>query len=265
LIYASYLGGTGSDVIQGIGLDPAGNVYVAGATASPDFPVTFTAVQKSGSSACNQTFAFATKLVSFASPTSFLAYSTYLGGSAGYAQGVAVDALGHAYVVQNAGALFQTLNPFPNGGGSWHGATDIGIIELDPSGAMLSASLLGGSDFDFADGIALDANGNLYVAGHTVSTDFPTLNAEQSKPGGGIPYDAVVAKLSLSTDAGAMSDAGPSSDAGPGDAGASALDAGSAAVLVGWSCASTSSTGPAALLLLAVWALLRRRAIVARG
>jgi hypothetical protein len=39
LLYATYLGGTGSDTASGVALDPSGNVYIAGWTLSPDFPV----------------------------------------------------------------------------------------------------------------------------------------------------------------------------------------------------------------------------------
>ena len=45
LEYSSYLGGSEADDTVGIGLDPSGNVYVAGSTRSPDSPVTFGAFQ----------------------------------------------------------------------------------------------------------------------------------------------------------------------------------------------------------------------------
>ena len=40
LLFSTYLGGTGDDAANGLALDSAGNVYVAGDTFSPDFPVT---------------------------------------------------------------------------------------------------------------------------------------------------------------------------------------------------------------------------------
>ena len=39
-LYTTYLGGSGSDVAQGIALDTAENIYLTGATQSDDFPVT---------------------------------------------------------------------------------------------------------------------------------------------------------------------------------------------------------------------------------
>jgi len=46
LLYATYLGGRGGDLIRSIALGPKGEVYLVGSTSSPDFPVTANAVQK---------------------------------------------------------------------------------------------------------------------------------------------------------------------------------------------------------------------------
>jgi hypothetical protein len=39
LLYATYLGGSGTDTASGIAIDPSGNVYFGGWTLSPNFPV----------------------------------------------------------------------------------------------------------------------------------------------------------------------------------------------------------------------------------
>jgi hypothetical protein len=46
LIYATYLGGSGEDVGMAIAVDASGNAWVAGYTASANFPVTPNALQK---------------------------------------------------------------------------------------------------------------------------------------------------------------------------------------------------------------------------
>jgi hypothetical protein len=46
LIYSTYFGGTEVDIIRGVSISPAGNVWVGGRTASPNLPVTNDAFQK---------------------------------------------------------------------------------------------------------------------------------------------------------------------------------------------------------------------------
>src|SRR5262249_28646421 len=92
LLYSTYLGGSGFDVAGGITVDGAGNTYVAGNTASPNFPTTTGALQTvhGGSNA------FVAKLNAAGNA---LLYSTYLGGSGqDGASGIAVDGAGNAYV-----------------------------------------------------------------------------------------------------------------------------------------------------------------------
>jgi hypothetical protein len=66
-------------------------------------------------------------------------------------------------------------------------------IVIDP---ILQSTYLGGSNGDYANAIAIHpTSGDVYVAGHTYSTNFPnTSGGAQSSYGGGT-YDAFVAKL----------------------------------------------------------------------
>lgn len=84
-----------------------------------------------------------------------LAYSTYFGGSGGdFANGIAVDADGNAYVTGATNSL-----------GRWD--TDAFVMKLDPTGSkLLYASYFDGYGFDdTGNGIAVDAKGNAYVTG----------------------------------------------------------------------------------------------------
>lgn len=66
--------------------------------------------------------------------------------------------------------LFASGNA-PNSG-------DAFVTKLNPSGSgLLFSTLLGGTNDDFGNGIAVDGNGNIAIAGSTFSTDFPTVNA----------------------------------------------------------------------------------------
>jgi hypothetical protein len=117
LVYSTYLGGTGKDTYgdygQGIAVDQNGQIFVTGATASPDFP-TLNAIQPRLRGSVQN--AFVTSL----SPGGGLLYSTYLGGSwIDLGGGIAVDAAGSAYVTGWAwSADFPTANalqPVRNG------------------------------------------------------------------------------------------------------------------------------------------------------
>jgi hypothetical protein len=187
LVYSTYLGGSDNDVGQSIAVDSSGNAYIAGGTTSSDFP-TMNPFQSANGGASD---AFVAKLDATGSA---LVYSTYLGGS-GYDQGygIAVDSSGKAYVTgQTASTDFPTVNPLqPAYGG---GAYDAFVAELTSTGsALVYATYLGGSDYDFGHGIAVDSSGNAYIAGQTASTNFPTKNPFQPAKGG--QADAFVAQL----------------------------------------------------------------------
>jgi hypothetical protein len=193
LVYSTYLGGSRGDVGGGIAVDTWGHAYVTGVTDSLDFP-TFKPFQaRCGSCGQYTENAFVAKL-SYAGNA--LVYSTYLGGN-GQDSGsaIAVDAAGNAYVTgMTTSSNFPLANPLqPN---FTDGGYDAFVAKLNPAGsALVYSTYLGGSDNDWASGIALDGAGNVYVAGSTESHDFPTANPLQSACGGFFCFDAFVAKL----------------------------------------------------------------------
>ena len=95
---------------------------------------------------------------------------------------------------------FPTVNPLSEGsysGAVLHGSQDAFVFRLNSSGSTLGYSTyLGGAGGDTARGLAVDGSGNLYLAGSTDSTDFPTANAFQTSSGGGT--DVFVSKISSS-------------------------------------------------------------------
>lgn len=88
---------------------------------------------------------------------------------------------------------FPTLNALQsNFGGATH---DIFLTSLNASGSGLRYSTyLGGSGSDYGRGLALDADGNIYLTGYTTSLDFPTYQALQENYAGGTA-DAIVMML----------------------------------------------------------------------
>jgi hypothetical protein len=130
-----------------------------------------------------------------------LEYSTFLGGSGGLpgseqAMSIAVDSSGRAYVAGFTAATdFPTANAFQ---GTVRGM-DVFIAKLNAAGsALVYSTYLGGSGFDFGNGIAVDSVGSAYVTGTTTSSNFPIANALQNMnaSSGKFPEDAFVTKLS---------------------------------------------------------------------
>jgi hypothetical protein len=188
LVYSTCLGGILADEGHAIAVDAAGNAYVTGTTVTleNDFPVTPGAFQTTadGGVGAGTLDAFVTKLNADGSA---LVYSSYLGrggyslGTEGY--GIAVDAAGNAYVTGDT-IDFPTVNPFQ---GQLAGMSDAFVTRVNPAGsALIYSSYLGGSASDVGLGIAVNAAGNVYVAGTTSSLDFPTTpGAYQPHNGGG--------------------------------------------------------------------------------
>jgi hypothetical protein len=190
LVYATYLGGNGDDGATSIALDAAASAYVVGYTYSSDLHTTPGALQPAPRGDGD---AFVAKL----NPAgTALLYATYLGGkSADGARGIAVDAAGAAYVTG-----FTYSPDFPTTPGALEpahrgGFTDVFVAKLNPAGtALLYATYLGGRDAEDVGAIAVDAGGRAYVAGFTLSPDFPTTPGALQPARRG-ELDAFVAKL----------------------------------------------------------------------
>jgi hypothetical protein len=188
LVYSTYLGGSGLDQASAIAVDSSGNAYVTGGTISSDFPKTGNAPQTiCMDCAAGEPTVFVSKLNADGSA---LLYSTYLGGT-GYgtgfygdrAEGIAVDAGGNAYLsgVTDSGdfpvtpGALKTVCPSCRAG-----STNAFILKLNTTGsALVFSTYLGGSGNvggigDWAHALAVDANGDVYVTGQTMSADFPT-------------------------------------------------------------------------------------------
>ncbi len=191
LVYSTYLGGSGistpttsgGDSASAIVVDATGDAFVAGTAYSANFPVTTGAFQKTNEAAANGT---TNAFVSELNPAgTALVYSTYLGGSGiqylgahgDSATGLTVNSSGNAYVTGGASST-----NFPVTSGAFqktnHAEADQGanvfVSELNTAGtALVCSTYLGGSQSDVGKAIAVDATGNVYVAGATSSTDFP--------------------------------------------------------------------------------------------
>jgi hypothetical protein len=184
IIYATFLGGTGPDICGKIAVDAEGSAYVLGSTSSKDFPVTTGAFQTDFRSVEDKPTGRGDLFVAKLSPDgSKLFYCTYVGGSG-------MDLYGSNLIVDASGSVTfagETMSPdFPatanafaksyhGGSSSPRGGGDGVVVRLNPTGTALEyASYIGGSGDDSARSVAVDHEGNLWVAGDTTSADFPT-------------------------------------------------------------------------------------------
>jgi len=129
-----------------------------------------------------------------------LVTSSYLGGSGiDNATAVDVDGGGNVYIAGSTeSADFRATNPFQNtlnGDGSG-GKSDAFVAKLNAEGtALLYATYLGGTNRDAAAGVAVAADGTVYVTGVTESDNFPKTEGVAQGDFGGGPSDAFVTKL----------------------------------------------------------------------
>ncbi|MEZ5401213.1 MAG: SBBP repeat-containing protein [Bryobacteraceae bacterium] len=186
LIWSTYLGGTSGDSANAIAVDGSGAVYVGGLAGS-SFPVT------DGGQPGLQGDSFLAKL---APNGQSLVYATYVAGAR-------LDAV-TAIAIDSTGALYATgrttSNDFPTTAGvvqpmrpTTAATTDAFVIKLNPQGARVYSTIVGGNDDDAANAIAV-RNGSAYIAGSTQSPDLPVTAGAVDRTYDG-PGEIFVARL----------------------------------------------------------------------
>ncbi|MCX8113232.1 MAG: SBBP repeat-containing protein [Bacteroidia bacterium] len=176
--YATFFGGGGTaggqDEAYAIALNSQGDLYLTGYTTVLNFPTTSGAYSPIKPSPGGNKDAF---VVRFNAAGTQLLYGTYVGGSQtdeGFS--VVVDALGHIYAT---GVTYSSNFPKTATAldGTLGGPADAFVLRLNPAGGgtadLIYGTFLGGSSIDEGASVALDASGNMYLAGYTGSTDFP--------------------------------------------------------------------------------------------
>ena len=186
LVYATLLGGSGTDVALAVALDSSNppNAYVTGTTQSPNFPVNGTVGAYQPGLHANATTNAFLSLVSQNAITgqSALAYSTYFGGSrADLGLGVAVAAPNAVFIT---GATSSADLPWRDNLQAFNGAGDAFLAKFNPTSPGASSlvyvtpiggtSPAGGTASSVGNAVAADQSGHVYVAGASTSADFPT-------------------------------------------------------------------------------------------
>lgn len=205
LLFSTYFGGNNIDEGTAITLDANNNVFVTGLSSSTtNFPVTANAPQSITKGSFD---AFVAEFVPNPTPDFPFGYttnfSTLFGGTnLDYGLGIAVDSSDNIWV---SGITFSTnffitnfeelagnfATNLPNGIETNHvfdglnsetnrahhstGFHSDGFVtEFTTNGAVLFSTFLGGSNDDAAVRLAIDPANNVYVAGYTLSRNFPT-------------------------------------------------------------------------------------------
>lgn len=189
LVYGTYLGGSSADSGNAIALDADGSMLIAGNSSSADFPTTVGAFQTAlVMTPLGTSDAFVVRL----NPTGAVQYSTLLGGSGNdSARSLVVAADGSAIVAGQTDSTDFPITPdayesrLTGSGcetfyaiipvtGDFPPCEKVFLTTVHVSGRrVIYSTYLGGSDDDIPGGIAQAADGTLYLAGSTGSSDFP--------------------------------------------------------------------------------------------
>ncbi|TND08753.1 MAG: beta-propeller repeat-containing protein [Bacteroidetes bacterium] len=185
--WASWYGGSSSEQGLAIAADAAGNSYSTGYTASSNF-IALNGVQMTKNAGND---AFVVKLDNAAAPQ----FITFYGGDD--------DDKGRAITLHGNSVYFtgSTLSGvFPNTSGGFQSSNanaynfeDAFITSMNTAGSSVAfSSYWGGTDADFAQGIAVDTAGGVYITGYTLSADIPLMD-----PGQGAYMDSTLGNIGM--------------------------------------------------------------------
>lgn len=166
MVWCTFIGGSQFDDANDVVFDQAQDLVVTGRTESVDFPVTFGAYQfiKSGG-----VDAFVIKFRGDGTR----AWGTFYGGGA--------EDWGHSVAISPANEILvsghTTSGNFPTTSGAaqplWQGDRDGFLLKFTSTGTRVYATIIGGTEWDDAYGVAVDGEGTMIAVGGSYSGDFP--------------------------------------------------------------------------------------------
>lgn len=190
--WATWIGGSnGNDWVASLGVGSDHCPVALLRTYSNDMPTTPDAYSSTPSEGW---------LGKLSADGSSLIFGTYICDAFPRTHNLAVDPQGNIFICTCTKRWPVTPGAFQTKFGG--GPEDFGVAKFSPAGKLLAATYLGGNGHETngPDQIAIDAHGNIVVAGSTSSADYP-VSPGASQPrnagaGGKYPYDGVVSILS---------------------------------------------------------------------
>ncbi|MHA1908989.1 MAG: SBBP repeat-containing protein, partial [Candidatus Thorarchaeota archaeon] len=188
LVYSTFMGGSGTEMITDVVVDSDGYAYLTGYTSSSDFP----AIDGYNQTKNGLNDIFILKL----SPTgNGINFGTFFGGSLDdYGYAIDIDSSGNAYCT---GVTYSDDMPMVNAFNDTYGAGlfDAFILALSNTGdSVIYSTYYGGNDQDMGEDIAVTSGGEVIMVGSTTSTNLQMSGGYDSTYNGG-DYDSFVVKL----------------------------------------------------------------------
>ncbi len=201
-VFSTYLGTRADDRGKAVAYDVDGNLVIAAGAQvvkiSPDgserlatIPVNDGA-EAMATDGSGSTLVASRGILTRYGPDGIPSYHVSLGETIGR-MAVAADPQGNAYFAGSTESSNQETRNAHQPANA--GLRDFYVLKVSPSGALIYATYLGGTQQDTAAAIAADAEGNAYVTGRTLSSNFPTANPLRDRPFDSGFGDAVVVKL----------------------------------------------------------------------
>ncbi len=190
LIYSTFIGGSSYEIGYELSLDQTGNLVIAGAVQSSDYPTTPDAYDRSFNGHTDISISCLNPL------GKSISFSTFLGGSGiDVCYGMALDPKNNIYVAGGLSSVSAQSFPVTDGAydTTFNGQDDdIFVSSFNQNCSILRYStFLGGNGSDKCMGIDVDQSGNSYLTGYTYSKYFPTTEGayDTTLSGGSYIYD----------------------------------------------------------------------------
>ena len=195
--WATYFGGTSTDIVYGLTTDASGNLFTSGITLST------TGIATSGAYLTSYTSTSYNAFIAKFSASGSIGWSTYYSGSGGsvltYGFSIAYDGSSSLYLSGYTGCTtgFATSGAFQSthGGGTY----DAYLAKFTTSGSLSWSTYMGGTGTDYSTCVTVDGSGNIYMTGRATSTTgIASSGAYQTSLAGATSYDAYLAKFNSS-------------------------------------------------------------------